>query len=60
MKNNETFGLKKTSESLFLTFIQQRAKGSPASGPIVKALFLQNNFQEVDAQFSASIGWLNC
>lgn len=48
----------KTSEALFLWFLQRRKEGSPISGPILqsKALELHKRFNEGD--FTASSGWL--
>lgn len=58
MKKSE---YEKTSEALFLWFSQQRQKGNPISGPILKekALFFRNELKEGDNTFTASEGWLD-
>lgn len=52
---------KKVSEALFIWFTQFRDKGVPISGPILKekALQFQKDFNEGDADFTASDGWLD-
>lgn len=58
MKKSE---YEKVSEALFIWFTQFREKGVPVSGPILqeKALKFQKEFNEGDADFTASVGWLD-
>lgn len=51
----------KTSEALFLWFLEMREKDIPVSGPILqkKALELHKSFREGE-EFTASSGWLKC
>lgn len=58
MKNSD---YEKVSEALYIWFTQFRDKGVPISGPILKekALQFQKEFNEGDADFTASVGWLD-
>uniref|UniRef100_A0A1B6DA07 HTH CENPB-type domain-containing protein n=1 Tax=Clastoptera arizonana TaxID=38151 RepID=A0A1B6DA07_9HEMI len=49
----------KTSEALYIWFVQFRDKGVPISGLILKgnALHFQTEFQEGEADFTASTSW---
>lgn len=57
MKKGE---FKRTSEALFVWFLQMKEEGSPISGPILqsKALELNQNLNEGEG-FTASNGWLD-
>lgn len=52
---------KTMKHSDYKKILQQRARDSPLSGPIIHehTLLFWNNFQEGDANFNSSIGWLS-
>lgn len=51
----------KVSEALFIWFTSHRERGVPISGPLLqeKALQFRKEFDEGEADFSASSGWLD-
>lgn len=56
----KTTPLEKLDNALFVWFSQEREKGVPISGPLIKEKALQlNELMNGDKSFSASTGWLD-